>query len=184
MLSDLEADHLNPYDASKRVNAWVDLELGLHVCLSLLLLLSGKWLMLVLTLPLVAIDAHERYKKQHKVEPVTVFRNINRSRNVRVAKLLIAIVCFSFAIYRFVSLLAVNVVGAKQNRNGRRGGKAKVICLQSVLLACCCHPPPQLPWAGILSLGIAEPCGDCAGAPEERIKEEAMKRIPYSPFVQ
>lgn len=56
-LSDLEADYMNPFESSSRINAVVVPEFILHGVLCGLLLLTGHWIMFLFTLPIACYNA-------------------------------------------------------------------------------------------------------------------------------
>ncbi|KAL6987080.1 hypothetical protein U1Q18_012839 [Sarracenia purpurea var. burkii] len=56
-LSDLEADYMNPYESSSRINAVVVPEFVLHGVFCALFLVTGHWAMFLLTLPIAFYNA-------------------------------------------------------------------------------------------------------------------------------
>ncbi|KAL7197350.1 hypothetical protein ACSBR2_019982 [Camellia fascicularis] len=67
-LSDLEADYLNPYESSARINAVIVPEFVLHGVFCALFLLTGHWFMFLLTLPIACyntilfLSAEKKYR--------------------------------------------------------------------------------------------------------------------------
>jgi Cornichon protein len=55
-LADLEFDYINPYDTASRVNKVMVPEFILQGILSLVLLITGHWIMFLLSLPFVYYD--------------------------------------------------------------------------------------------------------------------------------
>ncbi|KAL0334204.1 UNVERIFIED_CONTAM: putative protein cornichon2, partial [Sesamum angustifolium] len=49
--SDLEADYLNPYELSSRINSVIVLEYLLHGVFCIMFLLTGHWVMFLVLLP-------------------------------------------------------------------------------------------------------------------------------------
>lgn len=50
--SDLEADYMNPYELSSRINSVIIPEYLLHGAFCILFLLTGHWIIFLLSLPL------------------------------------------------------------------------------------------------------------------------------------
>jgi protein cornichon len=55
-LADLEFDYINPYDTASRINKVMVPEFILQGTLSLVLLITGHWIMFLLSLPFVYYD--------------------------------------------------------------------------------------------------------------------------------
>ncbi|ORY77701.1 cornichon [Protomyces lactucae-debilis] len=74
--SDLSIDYMNPRDAADKINPYVLPSMGLHGLLMLMLLLTGKWLSLLLNVPLMAWNIKRLLKQDHIIEPTEVFRKL------------------------------------------------------------------------------------------------------------
>lgn len=57
ILSDLEADYLNPYESSSRINFLIVPEIVVHGLLCALFLLTWHWFLFLITLPLTCYAA-------------------------------------------------------------------------------------------------------------------------------
>ncbi|KAJ9565387.1 hypothetical protein OSB04_001353 [Centaurea solstitialis] len=97
-LSDLEADYMNPYESSSRINAVVVPEMVLHGLCSALLLFTGYWFMFLLTLPITIYNSMLYINRQHLIDVTEVFRYVDAEKKYRIAKL---------ALYLFLFLLVV-----------------------------------------------------------------------------
>ncbi|KAK7244679.1 hypothetical protein RIF29_39504 [Crotalaria pallida] len=102
MLSDLEADFINPYDASSRINYFVVPEFIGQGLLCALWLLTGHWIMFLITLPLACYHIHLYMKRQHLVDVTEVFRVLNAEKKFRLAKLAFYLVVLVITIFRLV----------------------------------------------------------------------------------
>lgn len=101
-LSDLEADYMNPYESSSRINAVVVPEFILHGVLCLLFLLTGHWIMFLFTLPIACYNASLYLKREHLIDVTEVFRFLNAEKKYRIIKLGFYLVLFVLVIFRLV----------------------------------------------------------------------------------
>ncbi|CAL0326662.1 unnamed protein product [Lupinus luteus] len=102
MLSDLEADYINPYDASSRINYFVLPEFIAQVSMCVLFLVTGHWFMFLITLPLTCYHINLYLKRQHLVDVTEVFRVLNAEKKFRLAKLAFYLVVLIITIFRLV----------------------------------------------------------------------------------
>ncbi|CAA7018599.1 unnamed protein product [Microthlaspi erraticum] len=75
--ADLEADHINPYDSSTKINRVVLPEFGLQALLCVYYVFTGHWFMAVLSLPYLFYNIRLFMKKEHLAD-VTEMYNINK----------------------------------------------------------------------------------------------------------
>ncbi|KAI8558957.1 hypothetical protein RHMOL_Rhmol04G0136700 [Rhododendron molle] len=104
-LSDLEADYMNPFESSSRINAVVVPEFILHGVLCVLLLLTGHWIMFLFTLPIACYNASLFLKRQHLIDVTEVFRFLSAEKKYRIIKLGFYLVLFVLVIIRKIYLL-------------------------------------------------------------------------------
>ncbi|XP_019444126.1 PREDICTED: protein cornichon homolog 1-like [Lupinus angustifolius] len=102
MLSDLEADYINPYDASSRINYFVLPEFITQVSMCVLFLVTGHWVMFLITLPLTCYHINLYVKRQHLVDVTEVFSVLNAEKKFRLAKLAFYLVLLIITIFRLV----------------------------------------------------------------------------------
>ncbi|KAJ8752183.1 hypothetical protein K2173_003791 [Erythroxylum novogranatense] len=86
-LTDLEADDLNPFEATALVNKWILPEFFLQWALCIAFLLTGHWFMFLIALPLFCYHVMLLMKRQHLLDVTEVFRNLNFEKKCRIMKL-------------------------------------------------------------------------------------------------
>uniref|UniRef100_A0A2P2JGV6 Protein cornichon homolog 1 n=1 Tax=Rhizophora mucronata TaxID=61149 RepID=A0A2P2JGV6_RHIMU len=101
-LTDLEADQVNPFEATALINNWVLPEFALQGLLCLLFLLTGHWLMFLLALPLSCYHAMLFMKRQHLIDVTEVFRSLNSEKKCRVIKLVFYSIFLAIIMIRLV----------------------------------------------------------------------------------
>ncbi|KAL8036890.1 hypothetical protein ABFX02_11G006000 [Erythranthe guttata] len=106
--SDLEADYLNPYELSSRVNSVIVPEYLLQGAFCILFLVTGHWFMFLLSLPPAYFNLTQYLSQQHRIDVTEVFRVLNAEKKTRIIKLGVYIVFFGLVITR----LALSVVHA------------------------------------------------------------------------
>ncbi|KAL7092823.1 hypothetical protein ACP275_11G006200 [Erythranthe tilingii] len=106
--SDLEADYLNPYELSSRVNSVIVPEYILQGAFCILFLVTGHWFMFLLSLPPAYYNLTQYLSQQHRIDVTEVFRVLNAEKKTRIIKLGVYIVFFGLVITR----LALSVVHA------------------------------------------------------------------------
>ncbi|XP_058748592.1 protein cornichon homolog 1-like [Vicia villosa] len=106
MLSDLEADYINPYDASSRINYYVLPEFIAQGLFCALFLFTGHWFMFLLMLPLASYHGMLYVRRQHLLDVTEVFRVLNAEKKFRIAKIAFYLTMVIITIFRLV-LLAV-----------------------------------------------------------------------------
>ncbi|KAK7285540.1 hypothetical protein RJT34_20314 [Clitoria ternatea] len=105
MLSDLEADFINPYDASSRINRFVMPEFIAQGLLCALCLFTGHWIMFLVTLPVTCYHVMLYVKRKHLIDVTEVFRELNAEKKFRIAKLAFYLTMLIITIFRLVVIL-------------------------------------------------------------------------------
>ncbi|GAA0157360.1 membrane traffic protein [Lithospermum erythrorhizon] len=99
-LSDLEADYMNPYESSSRINVMIIPEYVLHGVFCTLFLLTGHWIFFLLTLPVAYLNLRKFMAREHLVDVTEVFRNLNAEKKLRIFKLGFYLILFAIVIIR------------------------------------------------------------------------------------
>ncbi|GFP82604.1 protein cornichon homolog 1 [Phtheirospermum japonicum] len=107
--SDLEADYLNPYELSTRVNAMIVLEYLLHGSFFIMFLVTGHWIIFLLLLPHAYYNLKKYLSRHHLIDVTEVFRVINAEKKVQIIKLGFYIFFFGLIITR-LALSVIHVV--------------------------------------------------------------------------
>eukprot|EP00741_Cyanophora_paradoxa_P000512 tig00000405_g499.t1 len=110
-LSDLENDYINPVDLSERLNQLVMPEYGGQALLAALLLLFGHWLFALVMLPVAGYHGYLYSKRQHRLDPTSVFQTVSVHKNQRYAKMGLYLVVFFYVLYRLIWAGVESLVG-------------------------------------------------------------------------
>ncbi|KAI3918214.1 hypothetical protein MKX01_041534 [Papaver californicum] len=86
-LADLEFDYINPYDSAARINSVVIPEFIAQGVLAILFLLSGHWVMFLLSTPCLYYNVRLYMRKQHLVDVTEIFNLLNWEKKQRLVKL-------------------------------------------------------------------------------------------------
>eukprot|EP01127_Copromyxa_protea_P018719 TRINITY_DN5951_c0_g1_i1.p1 TRINITY_DN5951_c0_g1~~TRINITY_DN5951_c0_g1_i1.p1 ORF type:complete len:154 (+),score=24.29 TRINITY_DN5951_c0_g1_i1:23-463(+) len=119
MNADLKSDYINPIEMASKVNTlwWPDFII--FSILSLLYFFSGYWVVLLLHIPILAMNIYGIVTKTHLVDPSTILQRNEASqhRNKTFAKLGFAIVSFFLYLYMLITE-AIAMKGAREpNQN-------------------------------------------------------------------
>ncbi|CAI9297768.1 unnamed protein product [Lactuca saligna] len=109
-LTDLEADYMNPYDSSSRINAVVIPEILIHGIFCGLFLVTGHWFMFIFTLPITIYSAMLYSKRRHLIDVTEVFRSIDAEKKYRIVKLAFYLLLFVLIIIRLVIEVVNNLI--------------------------------------------------------------------------
>lgn len=109
-LSDLEFDYINPYDSTARINRLVIPEFVIQGFLCLLFVLTGCWLMCLITAPLVYYHTQLYMKRKHLVDVTEIFNLLNAEKKYRMIKLAYYLILFFIVIYRLVSSSVIALI--------------------------------------------------------------------------
>ncbi|XP_024031213.1 protein cornichon homolog 1 [Morus notabilis] len=114
ILSDLEADYLNPYESSSRINFLIVPEFVVHGVLCALFLLTWHWLLFLITLPLMCYAAMLFMKRKHLIDVTEVFRDLSFEKKYRLVKLGFYFVLLFIIIFRLI-LSAFNFLTSEEH---------------------------------------------------------------------
>lgn len=101
-LTDLENDFINPFDLSTRLNAWVVPEYVLEIFITVVLLMSGKWLLGGLHVLMSAYIMKLLVDKKLHVDPTEAFKQLPDLKRYRWVALGFHLLSFIFVIYRLI----------------------------------------------------------------------------------
>ncbi|WBW73354.1 cornichon family protein Erv14 [Schizosaccharomyces osmophilus] len=105
MFSDLEMDYINPIDLCNKLNQYIIPEILTHTGMTLLLLLAGKWVLVLFNLPLIVFHVNQIIHKTHVLDATEIFRQLGRHKRVTFIKALFALVMFFTLLYCMVTSL-------------------------------------------------------------------------------
>ncbi|KAF7818989.1 protein cornichon-like protein 1-like isoform X1 [Senna tora] len=100
ILTDLEADYVNPYEAASRINFFVAPEYIAQGALCALFLLTGHWFMFLLTVPVAGYHVMLYLKQQHLLDVTEAFRVLNAEKKYRIAKLAFYLLALIVIVFR------------------------------------------------------------------------------------
>ncbi|KAA8521931.1 hypothetical protein F0562_012755 [Nyssa sinensis] len=100
-LADLEFDYINPYDSASRINRVILPEFVTQGVLCFLYLITGHWVMCLLSLPYLYYNVRLYIRKQHLLDVTEIFNLLNWEKKQRLFKLgyLIFLLCISLFWY-------------------------------------------------------------------------------------
>ncbi|XP_030519776.1 protein cornichon homolog 1 isoform X1 [Rhodamnia argentea] len=102
LLSDLEADYINMYEAASRINGLILPDFILQGVLSVLLLMTGHWFMFLVSVPVTCYHVMLYIKQRHLIDVTEVFRVLAAEKKYRMVKLGLLSVLFLMVIFRFI----------------------------------------------------------------------------------
>ncbi|KAK8628749.1 hypothetical protein V6N13_009332 [Hibiscus sabdariffa] len=102
-LSDLEADHLNPFEAATRINSIVLPEFLLQGFFCLSFLLTWHWFMFISTLPITVYHLMLYSNRKHLLDVTEIFRDLNTEKKYRFVKLAVYLLLFTVVLFRLLS---------------------------------------------------------------------------------
>ncbi|XP_071707556.1 protein cornichon homolog 4-like isoform X3 [Rutidosis leptorrhynchoides] len=85
--ADLEFDYINPYDSASRINFVILPEFITQGVLCLIYLLTGHWMMFLLSLPYLYYNVRLYTRNQHLVDVTEIFNQLNWEKKQRLFKL-------------------------------------------------------------------------------------------------
>ncbi|XP_031102621.1 protein cornichon homolog 1 isoform X1 [Ipomoea triloba] len=109
-LSDLEADYMNPYESSSRINNVILKEYVLQGVFCILFLVTGHWFLFLLTVLPTYYNLKKFLSRQHLIDVTEVFRAIDFEKKLRIAKLAFYLIFFIVVIVRFSNAGAFSTV--------------------------------------------------------------------------
>ncbi|CAJ1910132.1 unnamed protein product [Sphenostylis stenocarpa] len=111
MLSDLEADFINPYDASSRINYIIVPEFIGQGLLCAFCLLTGHWIMFLMTIPVTCYHVMLYMKQQHLIDVTEVFQALDSEKKFRIAKLAYYLTIIIITVFRDIHDMDVLPIG-------------------------------------------------------------------------
>ncbi|KAK6130189.1 hypothetical protein DH2020_036105 [Rehmannia glutinosa] len=102
-LADLEFDYINPYDTASRINTVVLPEFITQGVLCFLFLVTGHWIMALLSIPYLYYNVRLYLRRQHLIDVTEIFNLLNWEKKQWLFKLgyviLILFMCLFWMIY-------------------------------------------------------------------------------------
>ncbi|KAK6117214.1 hypothetical protein DH2020_049093 [Rehmannia glutinosa] len=102
-LADLEFDYINPYDTASRINTVVLPEFITQGVLCFLFLVTGHWIMALLSIPYLYYNVRLYLRRQHLIDVTEIFNLLYWEKKQRLFKLgyiiLILFMCLFWMIY-------------------------------------------------------------------------------------
>ncbi|KAL3818164.1 hypothetical protein ACJIZ3_004069 [Penstemon smallii] len=102
-LTDLEFDHINPYDSASRINKVVVPEFITEGVLCFLFLVTGHWVMSLFCVPYLYYNVRVYLRRQHLVDVTEIFNLLSWEKKQRLFKLgyivLLIFMCLFWLIY-------------------------------------------------------------------------------------
>ncbi|KAL2516934.1 Protein cornichon4 [Abeliophyllum distichum] len=86
-LADLEFDYINPYDSASRINRVILPEFITQGVLCFLFLVTGHWVMSLLSVPYLYYNVRLYMRRQHLVDVTEIFNLLNWEKKQRLFKL-------------------------------------------------------------------------------------------------
>lgn len=86
-LADLEFDYINPYDTASRMNVVILPEFITQGVLTVLFLLTGHWVMSLLSIPYLYYNTRLYLGKQHLIDVTEIFNLLDWEKKRRYFKL-------------------------------------------------------------------------------------------------
>ncbi|CAA3033778.1 cornichon homolog 4-like [Olea europaea subsp. europaea] len=86
-LADLEFDYINPYDSASKINRVVLPEFITQGVLCFLFLVTGHWVMSLLSVPYLYYNVRLYTRRQHLVDVTEIFNLLNWEKKQRLFKL-------------------------------------------------------------------------------------------------
>ncbi|KAI9080750.1 hypothetical protein K1719_037263 [Acacia pycnantha] len=103
ILTDLEADYVNPHEASSRINYLVVPEFIGQATLCALFLLTRHWFMILLTIPVTAYHLMLYVKQQHLLDVTEMFRSVKAEKKYRIVKFALYLLTLAAVVFRAVA---------------------------------------------------------------------------------
>lgn len=122
-LSDLENDFINPHDSSARINKFVVPEYALHAAHTLMFLVTGRYFMFAINLPLVVYHGRQYTRKACFIDVTEIFNQLQAEKQQRLLKLGFYLVVFVITIYRLVESAVTVLLVTGSSRGGKRAAK-------------------------------------------------------------
>ncbi|GAB4818151.1 hypothetical protein N2152v2_005197 [Parachlorella kessleri] len=112
-LADLENDYLNPHDAAASINKLVMPEYAMQGAVTVLMLVSGNWVLGVVHTCLLAFHLRQISYRRHLTDVTEIFREVKLRKKQALAKLVLYLGAFVWTIYRLVEVIIVGLITPK-----------------------------------------------------------------------
>ncbi|KAI5655621.1 hypothetical protein M9H77_32808 [Catharanthus roseus] len=86
-LADLEFDYINPYDSASRINKVMLPEFITQGVLCFLYLVTGHWVMSLLSIPYLYYNVRQYMERQHLIDVTEIFNMLNWEKKKRLIKI-------------------------------------------------------------------------------------------------
>ncbi|CAL1356927.1 unnamed protein product [Linum trigynum] len=86
-LTDLEFDYINPYDSARRINMVVLPEYITQAVLCLSFLLTGHWVLCLISVPYLYFNLTLYLQRKHLVDVTEIYNQLSREKSQRLFKL-------------------------------------------------------------------------------------------------
>ncbi|POV95086.1 hypothetical protein PSTT_16476 [Puccinia striiformis] len=110
MFSDLECDYMNPIDLCNKMNQFVLPEMGAHMFLVLLFVLSFQFVATLINAPLIAWNVNKVMKKTHMYDATEIFRTLAQHKKESFFKLGFYLLSFFYYLFRMIAALVADEV--------------------------------------------------------------------------
>ncbi|KAJ7952434.1 Cornichon family protein [Quillaja saponaria] len=98
-LADLEFDYINPYDSSSRINKVVLPEFIAQGFLCFFFLVTGHWIMSLLSVPYLYYNVRLYTRRQHLIDVTEVFNLLSWEKKLRLIKLFYLVIILFLSIF-------------------------------------------------------------------------------------
>ncbi|XP_038682592.1 protein cornichon homolog 4-like [Tripterygium wilfordii] len=98
-LTDLEFDYINPYDSTYRANKAIFPEFITHGVLCIVHLVTGHWLMFLLSLPYLLYNVRLYTQRRHLLHVTDIYTNLNWEKTQRLFKLGYILIIFVLSLF-------------------------------------------------------------------------------------
>ncbi|CAI0385513.1 unnamed protein product [Linum tenue] len=86
-LTDLEFDYINPYDSARRINMVVLPEYITQAVLCLSFLLTGHWVLCLISVPYLYFNLTLYLQRKHLVDVTEIYNQLSKEKSQRLFKL-------------------------------------------------------------------------------------------------
>ncbi|XP_004511643.1 protein cornichon homolog 4-like [Cicer arietinum] len=98
-LADLEFDYINPYDFSARINSVVVPEFIIQAVLSFFYIVTGHWVMSLLSVPYLYFNIRLYRQKKHLVDVTEIFNQLSWEKKQRLVKLFYLVLTLFLSVF-------------------------------------------------------------------------------------
>ncbi|MED6124299.1 hypothetical protein PIB30_057667 [Stylosanthes scabra] len=98
-LADLEFDYINAYESSSRINKVVLPEFIIQALLTSFYLVTGHWIMTLVSLPYLCFNLHLYRQRKHLVDVTEIFNQLSWEKKHRLLKLIYLIFSIFLSVF-------------------------------------------------------------------------------------